>query len=1083
MKRILSLVLCFLIAVSSAVVFAEDVPSDMPNLAIGKTITATNQYASAYRPALAIDGNVNTAYSSGSEEIGVLVNGHKALVLDLGATYNLNRIIARSRRDVDQGPMRSGWTLEVANTPSFKDSKVVGTKPIAGDFKSDLTVNFAEPVIARYIMLWSSNSSFVVSELEAYGEKYAGKSYPTFTDVKDADYSAVELMYNLGIMEGISLSEFGVNKLMRRADAAKVVAKAANLAPSKSEKTTFYDVTQDNQNLGYITTCLNAGIISKADYFRPDDFLKGSELLKMITSAMGYDKIANAIGSYPQNVIQLSNDLNILKGVNVDPDSYVSYLDIAKIVYNALITPVSAIEEAIDESNGFNVLYTEGKPFLEKAFGLNLYKGVITANDITGLISGNGEGDNALVINNVKYYDETEMLFEYIGQNIFYLCDDEKNIKGGWVNKPKNNVYTVRTKDIDYDKTTGSEIKVLDVEGETESYDLAEPLYVLKNGVAFDDFSPSDLKNYANGKLNLIDNDADGTIDVMHILNPVVIVTDYIKRTGDAISAGGLNSEKIDVENCKHFKCTVSGRLLDVTEITKGTLINAYVSENGKYVSLEVVRNSVSGTVTKVSDNELTINDENYSYSNYYLKNKAKLEKIVPGQQATYVFDEYNELVWFYNVSLGKVKDVLGFIQRYDIPKGLANIQIKVYNESAQFLTLDLADKILIDGTSYSQDNLKKLLENDPSYLTAKFALYNVNALGQISGLDTENYDIINEADSKMINMGISLSGSERRVTDGIYSNHKMVLPILSNFPMFSIPVDEDFIPLLGEEYEEFYAVSTINKRLPNGDVKIGGETRFLGADEYGSPTLGANLMCVDSSISSVGVISSLSADGFIVDYVLNQASSDGEKSYALVGFDMASKTKKTMVIDEKITNVIDTYKIHSDLDDSSIPSSEKPSSSWFTLYRLINDDADLSGIEKYFSSISELQRGDVVRFEVSGGVATALERVYKNETADDTTYGIRYTAGDHYMNISSSYRVASTGFKNFKNNILVINTSLAATEIINCANISGGFYVVEKGRVLKYDIADIPVYCTEDMKLVVISKGGRYHSIIAYND
>ena len=58
-----------------------------------------------------------------------------------------------------------------------------------------------------------------------------------------------------------------------------------------------------------------------------------------------------------------------------------------------------------------------------------------------------------------------------------------------------------------------------------------------------------------------------------------------------------------------------------------------------------------------------------------------------------------------------------------------------------------------------------------------------------------------------------------------------------------------------------------------------------------------------------------------------------------------------------------------------------------------------------------------------------------------------------------------------------------SVTEFINSANVLGGFYVCASNRIIKVEPNDFPVYCGENTRIAVITKQGKNHSIVAYQE
>ena len=126
----------------------------------------------------------------------------------------------------------------------------------------------------------------------------------------------------------------------------------------------------------------------------------------------------------------------------------------------------------------------------------------------------------------------------------------------------------------------------------------------------------------------------------------------------------------------------------------------------------------------------------------YYLENKSKLPSLSMNMEAKFILDSHNELVWIDEAGMKKSAEVLGLVQAYNIPSGYGeSITVQIFSEKAEFLTFELAEKIIIDGTKYTNDSLAEMLDKSPKYLIGKFCLYSLNSEEKINRLDTENYD------------------------------------------------------------------------------------------------------------------------------------------------------------------------------------------------------------------------------------------------------------------------------------------------------------------------------------------------------
>ena len=117
-----------------------------------------------------------------------------------------------------------------------------------------------------------------------------------FTDDSKITYEeAVDVISELGIVDGYSAGDFRPSNTLTRGAAAKIICNMI-LSPTTADALSassapFSDVPADSTFAGYITYCSKEGIISGyADgTFRPAGTLNGYQFMKMLLGALGYD--------------------------------------------------------------------------------------------------------------------------------------------------------------------------------------------------------------------------------------------------------------------------------------------------------------------------------------------------------------------------------------------------------------------------------------------------------------------------------------------------------------------------------------------------------------------------------------------------------------------------------------------------------------------------------------------------------------------------------------------------------------------------------------------------------------------------
>ena len=144
-----------------------------------------------------------------------------------------------------------------------------------------------------------------------------------FADDSDIDYkAAVDVISELGVVDGYSDDTFRPDGLLTRGAAAKIICNlilGPTTASALSASTApFKDVPTTNVFAGYITYCAQQGIISGYGdgTFRPTGTLSGNAFMKMLLGALGYDSsIEHYTGANWQvNVIKQASGIGLDDG-------------------------------------------------------------------------------------------------------------------------------------------------------------------------------------------------------------------------------------------------------------------------------------------------------------------------------------------------------------------------------------------------------------------------------------------------------------------------------------------------------------------------------------------------------------------------------------------------------------------------------------------------------------------------------------------------------------------------------------------------------------------------------------------------
>lgn len=1047
------------------------------NIALNKPVIASTQYSATHVPENAVDGKENTMWAAGSTVLEGKINNENFIMVDLLNVYDITNINVRSRRDMSNTSGRSGWKVYGSNSVEFKEYELLGTKQSAGEFLSDLILEFSDAKTYRYIRVSSLNTMHI-SEIEIFGELSNMGSGKVFSDITGKNLlMAYNLISYLKIMKPSSKSEFGVNMLITRGEAAKIILAAAGKDTITYGIHGFSDIPNGYEYEQNITTCVNMGIIDAGSHFRPKNYITVIEFLTMLQKAMGYKEKIEVSGGYPLGVYTVAKNLGLLKGIDVNTET-LSKGSMLIILYNALLSQVASVKSI--NSSG-DVKIQEDNTLLYSAFGLYYYKGIVTENNVTTLRRQAKNSRNTIKVGDSYFTDNTGLLKTLIGQNVCFLVEKDRphEIIAGWKNQNLGSIYTVDTEDIA--SVSNASLKVVDKAGNIEFYNYNDAsVSVLKNGIAIYDYDLDSFKPLG-GKLELIDYDNDGIIDVIHIYEPIIIFANYVSLDNNYIRIGGHNGDIVEVDNFHDIWVYNSkGNLISVDDLTKESLMYVYISEDGSFVTIEYLSSTITATVTEYSDSTVMLNDKTYDLSQYYIQNNT-LRSFEIGTKSTFVMDSKNRIILLIDSELKGSEDIIGFIQKVGRKSGLSGNNAIIYNEKGSFETLEFAKKATIDGAVWTDSLIRDVIDNNPEYFIGKFVIYRKNSEGSIIYMDTENYIATTEQDSKMIKSNITIESTAMRVGEGIYQGHFMKLPILLNTTVFVIPVIDGNV-ISNNSFNKNFKISNAREQFSNGNY-INANCSFYCLDKFGYPAFAVKYKEMKVS-SGTGVIESKSAPSLVVTEITKKLNSDGEECYGIKGFDIETGASKTLTTLSTLTKAIEVYRIYGDLNNTDIPAEQRPTTSWLNSYGLLNlNSINSSALENYITDILNIKAGDILIYEHNDDIVASLAVAYASKETVNFKTGVIYTMGANYNSRQTSDFKLKGGIPlDMKDNIISFFITEVSNEVVNTAGLTGTLFICEGSKVLKRKPDMISNFITSNSKVVVYSKSGTNRSIIIYN-
>ncbi len=187
-------------------------------------------------------------------------------------------------------------------------------------------------------------------------------SAKSFPDVKEDLQleSAVDMLSELGIVEGYEDGTFRPNSTISRAEACAIFTR---VLPERSSSVAvmdmrFKDVEENTWSYDYVSNMAVLRIVEgyEDNTFRPADKISYQEFIKMVMSMLLYQPYAEENGGYPSGYLKAAEEAGITAGISFENDKDITRKDAAIMISRMLDVPLLRVKEY--NVNGANVYDT-----------------------------------------------------------------------------------------------------------------------------------------------------------------------------------------------------------------------------------------------------------------------------------------------------------------------------------------------------------------------------------------------------------------------------------------------------------------------------------------------------------------------------------------------------------------------------------------------------------------------------------------------------------------------------------------------------------------------------------------------------
>lgn len=618
--------------------------------------------------------------------------------------------------------------------------------------------------------------------------------------------------------------EFGYEEYVTRGSFVKYAMRITGVSEETlvGENTTspFYDVDFKNQNFASISAAYQLGLISGYDdgSFREAEYITVNQIAKTFTNLLGYEVVSENKGGYPLGYLAVANSLGLFKGCNFDEKEYVTEYEFVNVMLNTLNATI-LVQDSVGKKNTYSS--QKERTLLSEMFNIYRAKGILDSNSYSSLVGESRIGRNEISIDGVTYRIKEQSIADLLGYyvEVYYHTTDRVDPTIVFIETPenKNTIQTVTHEQINKDQISKTSFVYFDEEKNVNrTLSIPQSATWLYNGrqaaVSVAHMCPE------VGSLTFIDNNADGVIDVVSIMDYRTVVVSGISqhdfKVTDRFKGESLTLDPTDTS----YDVTLlkDGKKINFSELKMWDVLS-YAESVGNGLNRKLVLVSdeqVRGVISEINKTNNTVAIDKQTYHS----NEDMVSKLVVGSTGTFYLDAFQRIV----EQTTEYERVYGFL--YGIKKdNMGEVYVRIFTENDRWVTLKLRSKITHNyETGYKAESLYTMLGSDPTKYR-QLITYRVNEEGDVIELNTaRTFEAWSDEEESAIEQNVFrqsryLAKSYYRESTGSFLND---VYIDSNAKIFMVPdyksqadLDENDFKVKGRSslvadlsYEEIYA-------------------------------------------------------------------------------------------------------------------------------------------------------------------------------------------------------------------------------------------------------------------------------------
>ncbi len=519
-----------------------------------------------------------------------------------------------------------------------------------------------------------------------------------------------------------------------------------------------------------------------------DSSVTSMKAVEIVLDAIDY---GNAVFAYGNSYIKMAESVGLLNGTGISTTSVttVTYDNMVMLFYNAL--NLNALEYSFAGS------YSERDETVMEYY-LDVYKskGVVNANSLVAIDGGETTANDSVRIDDKVYLKGYTTVDALIGTYVdFYYRDDDINGEDtiAWIetNTSKTTSLTVYGNDVT--EVTES-IIYYDEGSKNKTAKLDGDVVIIYNGKTVTDGAVGlEAVSSPNAETRFIDNDSTGKYNIAIIYDYVYYYIDAV--TSDTYTVSDYTSQtsiELNSEYADDITVYENGAAADLSAVTVGKIAAVSISLDGTVIRVEILTGTVSGEITAVDSDYVTISGEKCLISPSYAGDELSI-----GKYGTFYFDRYGRVVRC--AGMKESSSQYGYLLTYynDGDPEDGDYYAKIFTAEGTTEIFAVQKNITLDGTKRSASNAAEYIEKK------QLITYKLNSANKITRIDMPNKNYVGVDDSTN-DFSLHFKGSGKYRKNNMCFNSKYLID--STTPIFLIPQSGEV-----KDYAIIYASSLTN--------------------------------------------------------------------------------------------------------------------------------------------------------------------------------------------------------------------------------------------------------------------------------